>query len=220
MKLYVFPPSPNAFFPLAVLHQLQLPAEIEVVDLTQGATHTETYRALNPNELMPTLVDGDFKLWESTAIAQYLCSKKEGQTLWPASPGREQADVSRWLSWRLAHFGPACGTLIFQNYAKELLGDGTGPDPVKVAEGNEQVRKYGEVLNAHLAQRDWLVGSRPTLAEFTLTPFLHYAEPARMPLDGLDNLHGWVARVVELEGFQKAIPAPPQAAARASKDEE
>ena len=89
MKLYVFPPSPNARKVMMVAHHLGLDCETELLDITAGAQHTPEYRAINPNGVMPALQDGDLTLWESNAIMQYLCSKSESQTLWPAEPAAQ-----------------------------------------------------------------------------------------------------------------------------------
>jgi hypothetical protein len=66
MKLYGFPPSPNTWKVRAVAAQLGLPLQLEFVDLTKP--RTPEYLVLNPTGRTPTLVDGEFKLWESNAI--------------------------------------------------------------------------------------------------------------------------------------------------------
>jgi len=76
MKLYGFPPSPNTWKVRAVAAHLGIPLELEFVDLTKGQHRTPEYLALNPTGRTPTLVDGDFRLWESNAIMQYLASQK------------------------------------------------------------------------------------------------------------------------------------------------
>ena len=103
MKLYGFPPSPNTWKVRAVAAHLRVPLDFEFVDLTKGGSHTPDYLALNPTGRAPTLVDGDFKLWESTAIMQYVASKSPN-TLWP-NDARTRADIMRWQSWDLAHWG-------------------------------------------------------------------------------------------------------------------
>ena len=102
MKLYGFPPSPNTWKVRAVAAHLSIPLELELVDLSKGGSHAPEYLAINPSGRTPTLVDGDFKLWESTAIMQYLASQK-ANSLWPNDP-RVRADIMRWQSWNLAHW--------------------------------------------------------------------------------------------------------------------
>ena len=104
MKLYGFPPSPNTWKVRAVAAQLGIKLELQLVDLSKGEQRTPSYLALNPTGRTPTLVDGDFKLWESTAIMQYLASRSTN-SLWP-NDARVRADIMRWQSWQLQHFGP------------------------------------------------------------------------------------------------------------------
>src|SRR5262249_21731615 len=111
MKLYGFPPSPNTWKARAVAAHLGIPLELELVDLTKP--RTPAYLALNPTGRTPTLVDGDFVLWESTAIMQYIASQKPN-SLWP-DDARTRADIMRWQSWQIAHWGKeALEPLIFQ----------------------------------------------------------------------------------------------------------
>jgi glutathione S-transferase len=104
MKLYGFPPSPNSWQVRALAAHLGVPLEFEFVDITKGESHTPAYLALNPTGRTPTLVDGDFKLWESHAIMQYIASKT-ASSLWPDDV-RARADITRWQSWTLAHWDP------------------------------------------------------------------------------------------------------------------
>jgi len=96
MKLYSFPPSPNTWKVRAVAAHLGIPLEVEFVDLTKGASHSPDYLAINPTGRTPALVDGDFKLWESVAIMQYVASKTPN-ALWPDN-ARARADITRWQS--------------------------------------------------------------------------------------------------------------------------
>ena len=72
IELYVFPPSPRAFKTMAVANHLGLEWTLRLLDLPKGEHMTPQYGALNPNMRMPTLKDGDYVLWESNAICQYL----------------------------------------------------------------------------------------------------------------------------------------------------
>ncbi|KJV04997.1 glutathione S-transferase family protein, partial [Methylocucumis oryzae] len=75
MKLYHFPISPNSRRVVAVIHHLGLECELIALDLSKGEHLTPEFISLNPNHMIPTLVDGDTVLWESNAIMQYLCAK-------------------------------------------------------------------------------------------------------------------------------------------------
>src|SRR5260370_32564643 len=61
---------------------------------------------MNPNGRVPTLVDGDFVLWESNSIMRYLVlAYREGSPIYPKAPKR-RASVDRWLDWTLSTFQP------------------------------------------------------------------------------------------------------------------
>ena len=101
MKLYGFPGSPNTWKVRAVAAHLGLAVQDVLVDLGKGEQRAPDYLALNPTGRTPTLVYGDFVLWESAAIMQYLATQKPN-ALWPEDT-RTRADIMRWQSWHLQH---------------------------------------------------------------------------------------------------------------------
>lgn len=62
--------------------------------------------ALNPNGLVPVIVDGDFVLWESNTILRYLANKWRATSLLPTEP-RPRAEVERWIDWQATEFNTA-----------------------------------------------------------------------------------------------------------------
>jgi len=64
------------------------------------------FRALNPNGLMPVIVDGDFLLWESNTIIRYLASDALAANLLPPEP-RARALVEKWIDWQATEFNTA-----------------------------------------------------------------------------------------------------------------
>ena len=76
IELYVFPPSPRAFKAMVVANHLGIDTTLHIIDLINGDQKTPEYAALNPNMRMPTLKDGEYVLWESNAIGQYLAIQK------------------------------------------------------------------------------------------------------------------------------------------------
>jgi glutathione S-transferase len=204
MKLYGFPPSPNTWKVRAVAAHLGLPLELQLVDLTKGAQRNPDYLALNPTGRAPTLVDGDFVLWESTAIMHYLANQKPN-ALWPNNPP-SRADILRWECWQLAHWGAqACQPLIFQNLVKKILNVG-GPDPAAVAAGNECFNREARVLDEHLAKHPYLVGSALTLADFSVAAPLFYAKEAELPVAPYAHLRDWFTRVSALPAWRETAP--------------
>src|SRR2546427_12165387 len=113
IELYVFPPSPRAFKVMAVANHLGLDYEIRFVDLRKGDQKAPQYAALNPNMRMPTLKEGDYVLWESSAIAQYLAAKKPESGLLPQAE-RRRLDGMRWQFCGHPHWDPAVAPLAVQ----------------------------------------------------------------------------------------------------------
>ncbi len=210
MKLYNFAASPNAIKVWAVIHYLGLDVESVPVDFAAGTMKSDEYGQINPNRLMPTLVDDDFKLWESTAIMQYLAHKAGDTKLWPADP-RQQADVSRWLCWQLAHWGQAMRVFMFENLVKRMFKMGP-PDPAEIERGTALFHKHAAVLEAQLASRTWVCGDQLTLADFSLAASLGYAPMAGVPWDDYASLRAWYARIEALDCWKKAWPPMPSRA--------
>jgi glutathione S-transferase len=208
MKLHVTPPSPRAFKVVAVMHHLGLEPELAILDLVKGDQMKPEFIALNPNHRMPVLEDDGLVLWESNAIMQYLASKRPESGLWPSDPVR-QADVSRWQCWELAHWEPACATLLFERFVKQLLGQGD-PDPNEVARGERQFHEFAQVLDQHLRGRDWLVGGATTLADFSVGCWLTCAQLGQYPVSGHREIGRWHRGLESLPAWQRSIVTPPR----------
>src|SRR3954452_19610327 len=100
------PNSVNVQKVLWCLAELDVPYERIDAGMQFGRNNEADYLAMNPNGRIPTLVDGDFALWESNAIMRYLCLAHGGETpLYPSTP-RHRAAVERWLDWTLSTVQP------------------------------------------------------------------------------------------------------------------
>jgi glutathione S-transferase len=204
MKLYGFPASPNTWKVRAVAAHLGIPLPIELVDLTKGAQRAPDYLALNPTGRTPTLVDGDFKLWESNAIMQYIAGKTDN-SLWPAD-ARARADINRWQCWQLAHWGAeACAPLTFQRMVKPRLNLGP-PDDAVVARATEAFGGGAAMLDALLSKQPNLTGRDITLADFAVAAAMIYNKEAEMPIAPYPHLRTWFERVMALPCWRQTAP--------------
>ncbi len=83
------------------LEELDIAYEREDLGGAFGGLDTPEYIALNPNKVIPTLVDGDQVIWESNTIVRYIAAKHDDGGLWPSDPAaRAQAD--KWMDWQLS----------------------------------------------------------------------------------------------------------------------
>ena len=209
MKLYSHSLSPNSRKVLVTAHLLGFELDVEECDILGDWEADEQFLELNPNGLTPLLVDGDYALWESNAIMQYLASRTPGQELWP-DDARSRAEVAKWQFWQASHWGPACGTVVFERLAKPLLGDDTPTDERRLSDALEGIRRFGGILNRELEDKEWLVGSSMSLADVSVSVYLTYHEPARMPIDRFDHLRCWLDRITELDAWTETLPETPK----------
>src|SRR4051812_22003642 len=177
MKLYYHHfASPTVRKVRAVAFQLDLQLDEIQVDYGARAHQSTEYLALNPNAKFPTLVDGDFVLWESNAICQYLATIVPAMDLLPLNDEKARADVMRWQCWELSHFVPSAARLINHN-----LGE-TTPDSASIRSAESEFRRYASVLNGHLNGRRFLVREGLTVADFCVASMLMYVEKAKLPI--------------------------------------
>ncbi len=217
IEIYALPPSPRAFKAIAVANHLGIPFTLRRIDLLKGEQKTPEYTALNPNQLMPTLKDGDYVLWESNAIMQYLAGRKPQAGLLP-SEERGRLDVTRWQFWDLAHWDPPIETLLLENFIKPSFLGVTERDEPALAKSTERFHRAAAVLDRQLKGKAYVTGETLTLADFALGAPLHYATPGRFPLEPYAEIRRWHAGLMALPAWQKtvaesALPSPAAAAA-------
>ena len=173
-----------------------------------GGNREPSYRALNPNGLVPTLQDGDFTLWESNAICRYLANRESAHTLYPTD-FQARADVERWMDWSTSMLGPALHAAFWG-----LIR--TAPADRDLPAIRASAVKTGEALSivdAQLADRPWVCGNRFTLADIALGihsyRFLNLPWPlANATPVVLPNLLRWYARLGERPAYRRVVMIP------------
>jgi glutathione S-transferase len=206
MHLYLFPPSSRALGVVALKNHLAIDCELCPIDLGRGDQRAPGYAALNPNRKMPTLVDGDFVLWEANAILFYLASKCPERGLWPADL-RGQADVLRWLAWEGAHWdAESCGMVTFEKNSRLVLGLGP-PDPAFIARGEQNFARFAAVLDGHLEGRSWILRERLTIADFSIGALVPTALRVGLPLESFRAITRWYESLSALPAWRDALAA-------------
>ena len=202
MKLYSSPGSPNALRSRAVLHQLDLPAEIVTINIGGGENRTPEYLKLNPNGKVPTLVDGDLVIWESRAIDAYLASKKPEAGLYPDDP-RQRAPIDQWSYWQAIHLGPSMQKINFERVQKKGFGRGEPDESVLVGD----IKTVGEllgVLDGALAGKQWIAGDL-SIADFALASTFMFRRSAKLGVEAFRNVTAWIERLEATPGWQQAL---------------
>ncbi len=208
LTLYYGSGSPYAWRAQFALEHKALPYELKVLSFSAGDTRKPEFIALNPRHQVPVLVDGDFVLWESNAIVEYLDEAYPGRGA-PLFPGdaRQRALVRRMVLEVDNYFSEATDVVLTQAFWKKP----EEREPEKIASGRQSViDEIGMFTRA--MQGDFLAGPL-SAADFTLFPFVAALWRAQMKLPDLDadgmmtpQLRAWKARMEALPYFDKTIP--------------
>ena len=205
MKLY-YDELLNPRKACAAAKHVGAPVEFVRLDVATGAHKKPDFLAMNPNGQLPVLEDGAFSLWEANAIMCYL-ARKTGSDMWPRDE-MGQIETERWLSWDGAHFSRNGGALYFEYVVKPKFN--IGPlDEAVVAEASESLQRYAAILDAHLADRKFVLGDTLTVADFALGVSLAYPEATAKPLAGFAQIARWNERLNELPAWREPFPPHP-----------
>ena len=136
--------------------------------LAFGINKTPEYLRKNPNALVPLLEDGDFMLWESNVIVRYLCAKYAMGSLYP-NDLRERFDAERWMDWQQTSFNPAGFNAFYQ--LVRAAPEQRNADLVR--RSIAATEPLLAMLDAHLAQRDYVGGQYFGMADIPLACEMH-----------------------------------------------
>lgn len=134
-----------------------------------GVVGTPEFRAMNPNGLVPVLVEADgFTLWESNAILRYLAAKHDAGGLWP-SDLRVRADADRWMDWQAMTLMPAMGPA-FHGFVRTPEDR---RDHAAVETARERTEALFAILEVALEGRDYVAGDRFTMGDIPIGCAVH-----------------------------------------------
>lgn len=105
--------TPNPMKVEAVLLELELPYEMK--DFDMSVLHTPVYEKYNPNGRVPALIDpnnGDFTIWESGAIIEYLIDTYDQAGKISHPSGNEKYLEKQWLHFQMSGQGPYCESFL------------------------------------------------------------------------------------------------------------
>ncbi|MDB5485803.1 MAG: putative glutathione S-transferase [Tardiphaga sp.] len=185
----------------------ELDLVFERIDAGMAFGHNDQphYLQMNPNGRIPTLVEGDFVLWESNAILRYLVlAHGRGATLYPEA-ARIRAGIERWLDWTLSTLQPA-ERPVFWGLVRTPAAE---RDMAALQRDTDAVGRLWTMIDAHLVGRDVMEGETFSLADLALGTYARRwfgVEGVVKP--ELPHLMRWYQRVATRPAFV-AIVAPP-----------
>lgn len=196
-KLHGFCQSGNTYKVALYLNCAGLDWEPVFVDFMNGATRDAKWReAVNEMGECPVLDVGPKKLTQSGAILLYLAELTDK---FAPENDEERSEVLRWILFDNHKF-----TSYFATYRFMHAFAPQAPDPAVMAFLKGRFDGAAAIVDKHLGQSKFMVGNRPTIADFSLTGYLFF------PVDehGHDwakshpNIHAWTQRLKALPGWK------------------
>jgi glutathione S-transferase len=165
-------------------------------------TQSPAFLKLNPNGHIPTIDDDGLVLGESVAINLYLASKHRG----PLAAGSlaEEGLIDQWSLWAVSEIEPH-SIRVVQTHDRGLAEKPAGKDTIAVA--LRLLKKPIGVLEAHLAEQDYLVGERFTVADLNLVEIIRYALSEKEFFAGFPKVLAWVERCHDRDAFRAMMEA-------------
>jgi glutathione S-transferase len=186
VRLYDYPGSGNCYKVRLLLALLGREYERVPIDIFAGETLTDAYAALNPLRETPVLeLESGDVIAQSPAILWYLA---EGTPFLPGD-AVARAQVVQWLAFEQERVMGGIGGPRFRRL--------TGRPPI---EGRPAIGEQAlALLDAHLRERDWLVGKRCTIADVAVFGYAHVASDAGLAHG--PRVLAWMERLRALPGF-------------------
>lgn len=206
MKLYCDPISTTSRPVLMLIAEQGLDVEIVKVDLLGGGHMSPEFLALNPNGIVPFLVDGDFKLGECAAILKYLAIRSHSNA-YPESL-KDQMKVDEAISWFNTRFHESF--CLFTCYPAMGVPHGLSPElsAGMMAYGRETAPRFLKVLDGHmLADGPFICGDVLSLADYMGLSFCLLGDLVDFDFSPYPNITAWIARMKARDSFAPTYAA-------------
>ena len=187
------------------LRELDLAFERIDAGMAFGRNHDPDYLAMNPNARVPTLVDGDFVLWESNSVMRYLVlAYGKGSPIYPSAP-KVRAGVDRWLDWTLSTLQPV-DRPVFWGLVRTPIDK---RDMAAIQRDADAEAVQWRIVDLQLATRRYIEGDDFTIADIALGAYARRwfgVEGITKP--HFAHLERWFAQFADRPGFKQYV-APP-----------
>jgi len=195
MLKFYFHHTPNPMKIALYLTETELEFELVAVDTLKGEQHTDEFKAINPNSKVPAIDDNGVRVFDSNAILLYL-SEKTGKL---AGKAEDRGEMLSWLMFIASGLGPYSGQSVhFRKAAPEQI-------PYAINRYLREAQRHYQVLDTHLADRDYIVGDEFTIADVSAWGWIDKADVVLD--DGLaqfPNLAKWFERINSRPAVEKA----------------
>lgn len=207
ITLYYFPGNAS-FAPHVLLRELGASFTLRLVDRAAGELKQPAFLTLNPNGVIPVLVDGDLVLYESAAICLHLADTHPQVQLLPSLGTPERAQAYKWLIWATNTLQAALNDY-FHAERKVDAGNSEGALQVKThaqARVGELLTQIDQYLAAH--GQPWFLGERFSALDPFLFMLCRWTRGfSQQPAREYPNIAPYLARVLARPAVQEAFAA-------------
>ena len=204
LKIYGRNTSSNVQKAMWAVGELNLNHERLDVGGAFGKNREPDYLAMNPNGLVPTLVEGDFILWESNAIVRYLARIYGAGTLEPSSQ-KEIALANQWMDWQLSVVAPA----IFNAFWGLIRTPAEKRDMAAIAESQRKTTVAMAMLDAQLGRTAYVAGDRFSMGDIPVGVMAYRFRQLCPERPNMPNLERWYAEIEKRQAFQDHVGSIP-----------
>jgi len=192
-RLY-WSPGSAAMAPHAALIEIGAPFDLVLASIDQGGHRSADYVALNPNARVPTLVDGDFVIYESAAILMYLASRHRAARLMPPL-GTEE--YGRYLQWQIYLTNTVQEAFMHYFHPDQFCADAAAQTELKRI-SETRLDKFFDVIDRALgAKGPYLAGEQFTTADLYLHMLNRWSRHLARPAWSFANIRALVELVRE-----------------------
>jgi glutathione S-transferase len=205
IQLHYFPGNASMTTHL-LLRELGVPFELQYVDRAAGAHKSAEYLKLNPNGLIPVLVDGDLVLYETAAIVLHLVDTHPGAGLAPTVLGSaERALFYKWIVWLAGSVMPMMQHYF---YGERMVAPGDAPAAAEVkTQAEARLNALFDQIEAQFAGHGgpWFLGDRFSALDPYVFMFCRWSRGFARPARALPHISPFLARMLARPAVQKVF---------------
>jgi glutathione S-transferase len=179
-RLFYYPGNAS-LAPHMLLEELGAAYALELVDRSRDAQKSPDYLRLNPQGLIPTLVEGDLVLWETSAILMHIADRAGFA---PALGTTERAHYYKWM----VHLTNTIQSEYILYFYPERYADGAGAIAGFTAQAELHLVERFRRIEAQLGEGPYLLGERLSAADFLLLMLVRWGRNLALPPRDLPNL--------------------------------
>ena len=196
-----YSPGSAAMTPHVVLEEIGAPYKLIKLDTAARDHDKPEYRRLNPNGRIPTLVDGDFIIYETAAICLYLADKHPEAKLQPLGAGPERG---RFLQWLIYLTNTVQVTYMDYFHPEWSLAD-HAMHPALKAFAVEKLYQQFQIINDGIGQAPFMAGAQFSICDIYLAMLARWSRGLPKPAWSWSNIHRVVDGARIRSAFQRVL---------------